>query len=105
MAFQVRFNCRRAGCGASRDRSPRGAFAHRLLSDIMLASPLPSSGARPRWAPRAFLDSVAPALDCAFGLDGEPDLPEAIAALVARLQADEPGAGEVGEGVREAVPA
>ncbi|SFM04238.1 hypothetical protein [Methylorubrum salsuginis] len=54
----------------------------------MPASSTASSDARPRLSLTAFLRSVTPALDCAFGLESDPDLPEDLAALVARLQAE-----------------
>lgn len=40
--------------------------------------------------PPLFLHSIRPALDCAFGIEDEADLPDALAALVARLRADAP---------------
>ncbi len=57
----------------------------------MPASSTASSDARPPVSLPAFLRSVMPALDRAFGLEADPDLPEELAALVARLQ-DEPDA-------------
>lgn len=54
----------------------------------------------PSWSPLALLCSVTPALDRAFGLDVDPDLPDALAALVARLQ----GTSDAGFGEAEAAP-
>ncbi len=85
---------------------PATALPRTGASDPMPASPPSASRARPRWRPRAFLDSVMPALDSAFGLDGEPDLPDAIADLIARLQGDPSDASAEGSAAaREAVPA
>lgn len=56
----------------------------------------------PSWSPLALLRSVTPALDRAFGLEADPDLPDALAALVARLQGEpEAGFAEMTPPVRE----
>ncbi|KQT58509.1 hypothetical protein ASG52_21950 [Methylobacterium sp. Leaf456] len=57
----------------------------------MPASSTVFSDARPPVSLPAFLRSVMPALDRAFGLEVDPDLPDALAALIARLQ-EEPEA-------------
>ncbi len=54
----------------------------------MPASSTVSCDARPLPSPSAFLRSVTPALDRAFGLEIDPDLPDALAALVARFQGE-----------------
>ncbi|GJE18665.1 hypothetical protein [Methylobacterium marchantiae] len=51
-------------------------------------------------APRSLLRSAMPALDLAFGVDHEADLPEAIAELMARLHA-----GPLGDPSREPISA
>lgn len=50
------------------------------------------SGAEPRPA-QAFLNGLAPLLDLAFGIEGEPAFPDEIAALVASLHAGPLGSG------------
>jgi len=57
----------------------------------MPASSTVFSDARPSVSGPAFLRSVMPALDRAFGLEIDPDLPDELAALIARLQ-EEPEA-------------
>lgn len=80
-SFQVRFKCRSA------------AYRYRATGalDDMPAFSTASSVARPLPSPSlslaAFLPSVMPALDGAYGLDVDPDLPENLAILVARLEA------------------
>jgi hypothetical protein len=54
----------------------------------MPASSTAFSDAHPSFSPDAFWRSVTPALDRAFGLEADPDLPEELAALVARLQGE-----------------
>jgi hypothetical protein len=67
---------------------PRLAAPPRPLSPTLpppLSPPLPPH----------FLRSIRPALECAFGTEDEAHVPEALAALVARLRASaEPGAAD-----------
>jgi hypothetical protein len=66
-----------------------------VLSGLAAAIPLPGDPASPvahpaapeRPLPPLFLQSIRPALDCAFGTEDEAHLPEALGALVARLRA------------------
>jgi hypothetical protein len=80
-SFQVRFKYRGAACRY------RATGALDDMPAFSTASPVARPLPWPSLSLAAFLRSVMPALDGAYGLDVEPDLPEDIAILVARLMA------------------